>query len=403
MTPHPLLKKWQELGISYPIGAEETGIPKSTLYGFLHGEKYFGEKKSPEPIIRAYLESRRPSLKINSKPMLNKLFGMGLSVKEAAPALGLSTGELYRYLVNGKWPNQKLVDAFLKYLADQKEGIKKKMITKISLGAEHLSAFGLKRDPFTNEMEGEDDILDLAEIRKAEKKIMSAVDKNGWVAVTGAVGSGKTTLLKKIERRLVRQKNVIVVRPRVIEKQFLGASHICESILQDLGTHVGVHRTLEHKARLVGRALEETYRAGGKVVIVIDEAHLLRPDALLALKRIYEIEFGFKKLLTLVLVGQPLLARTLKGNFELSEVSQRVDLFEMGSMNGAVGQYVQHKLERAGNGQGLFDSSAFKAIRERADTPLSVNNLAAAALISAWDLGEKVVSGEIVRGIPGSF
>ena len=166
------------------------------------------------------------------------------------------------------------------------------------------------------------------------------------------------------------------------------------------------HRTLEYKARLVGRTLEEAYRDGKKVVIVIDEAHLLRPEALLALKRIYEFEIGFKKLLSIILVGQQGLARQLKSNFELAEVSQRVDLYELGSLNGAVGAYIEHKLSRAGlNGadKDIFDRAALKAIGDRADTPLSVNNLAALALITAHDLSEKHVTGEIVKGIQGSF
>ena len=404
-TSHALLKEWRALGISYRIGAEEMGVPASVLHGFLHGLKRLGQRSNPEPVIRAYLESKKPDLRVESKPMLNKLFGLGLQIKDAADALKISKGDLYRYLTLGRWPNQETVDRFEKYLETEKERRRKKMLTKMALGEEHFKHFGLDRDPFTNEMESSEDILDLREISRAEKKILTAVDKNGWVAVTGPVGSGKTTLLKKIEGRLAKRKDVILVRPRIIEKQYLGASHVCDSILEDLGTSsVSSHRTLEHKARLVGRTLEEAYRDGRKVGVLIDEAHLLRPEALLALKRIYEFEIGFKKLLAIVLLGQTRLARLLKSNFELSEVSQRVDLYELGALNGAIGSYLEHKLSRAGmNGKEIFDKSALKAMAERADTPLSVNNLAAAAMIAAWDLGEKVVCGEIVKGIQGSF
>jgi type II secretory pathway predicted ATPase ExeA len=162
------------------------------------------------------------------------------------------------------------------------------------------------------------------------------------------------------------------------------------------------HRTLEYRARLVGRTLEEAYKDNRRVVVLIDEAHLLRPDALLALKRLYEFEIGFKKLLSIILIGQDGLARQLRTNFNLTEVSQRVDLYEIGSLNGSLGAYVRHKLERAGAGRDIFDNSAFKAIGERHDTPLLVNNIAAAALVAAHDLGEKHVTGDIVRSIQGS-
>jgi len=404
---HSLLKDWRKLGISYRIGAEETGIPRSVLYGFLHGQKKLGQRSNPEPIIRAYLESKRPALVVETPPMAKELFGLGLTVKQAAEALKLPKGDLYRYLAQGKWPNQQTVDAFRVWLDQSKERGKKKMLTKISLTEEVLYNFGLKRDPFTNEMESTEDIFDMRELARAEKKILIAAEKNGWVAVTGPVGSGKTTLLKRVEARLAKKKEIVIIKPRIIEKQYLGASHVCDSILQDMGTNaVLTHRTLEYKARLVGRTLEEAYRDGKKVVIVIDEAHLLRPEALLALKRIYEFEIGFKKLLSIILVGQQGLARQLKSNFELAEVSQRVDLYELGSLNGAVGAYIEHKLSRAGlNGadKDIFDRAALKAIGDRADTPLSVNNLAALALITAHDLSEKHVTGEIVKGIQGSF
>lgn len=407
---HPLFAEWRELRISYRIAAEETGISKSVICGFLRGQRNLGRRSNPEPILRAYIESKKPSLAVASQPLAKKLFGLGLTVKDAVAGLAglkISKGDLYRYLSQGRWPNQETLDTFRKWLDDQKERRKKKMLTKISLTEEVLDHFGLKRDPFTNEMESAEDIFDMRELSRAEKKILVAVDKNGWAAVTGEVGSGKTTLLKRIEQRLSRRKDVVIVKPRIIEKQYLGASHVCDSILQDLGTHMVLsHRTLEHKARLVGRTLEEAYRDGKKVVVLIDEAHLLRDEALLALKRIYEFEIGFKKLLSIVLLGQIALARRLKSNFNLGEVSQRVDLYELGNLNGAVGAYIEHKLSRAGlNGAGreIFDKAALRALGERGDTPLSVNNLASLALITAHDLSEKHVTAEIVKGIQGGL
>lgn len=404
-TPHPLLKRFLALKISWAQAASEIGMAKSTLHAFLKGRKV---THNHAPAVSAWIKSKQQErTTIKTKPMLRSLFALGLGVHEAADAMRLPRSESYRILNTGEWPDEKTLKHFQLWLTNQKEKGGKKMLTKISLPEEALEHWGLRRDPFTNEMEASEDILDLKDLRAAERKILNAVDKNGWVAVTGPVGSGKTILLKKVEGRLAGKKDVVIVKPRIIEKQYLGASHVCDSILEDLGTSSVLHRaTLEHKARLVGRTLEEVYRDGKRVVILIDEAHLLRPEALLALKRIYEFEVGFKKLLSIVLVGQSRLARELKSNFELAEVSQRVDLYELGSLNGAVGQYLLHKLSRAGlNGASaeIFDKSAIKAIQERADTPLSVNNLASAALLSAWDVSEKHVTGEIVKGIQGGF
>ena len=407
---HTLLKEWRALGISYRIGAEETGIPRSVLHGFLHGDKRLGQRSNPEPVIRAYLESKKPSLEVTSEPLAKKLFGLGLTVKDAAAGmhpLKISKGDLYRYLALGKWPNQATVDVFRKWLEKERDRRKIKMLTKVTLHEEELKHYGLKRDPFTNEMESEEDILDTKDLQRAEKKILTAIAKNGWVAVTGDVGSGKTTLIKKIKGRVAGKKEIVLIEPRTIEKQYLGAGHLCLAILRDLGMeHIASRQDLESKARLVAYSLQEAARDGKKVVILIDEAHLLRNDALLALKRLYEFESGFKKLLSLILVGQISLAQRLRSDPGLREVSQRVDLYELGGLNGAIGAYLEYKLSRAGlNGSAadLFDKDALKAISARADTPLLVNNLAAAALLKAFDYDEKRVSAEIVKAVQGSF
>lgn len=395
-----LLARFTAAGVSYTVAARDMGIARSSLHRALHR----GDPKT-ETVIKQWLAARRARSFYRTGRQMGLLQKNGITIAEAAAGLGVGAVELGQKLSSGEWNDEAEFRRFQKWIEDKKEGGKKKMLTKITLPEEVLEFFALKRDPFSNEMEGQDDILDTKELGRAEKKILNAVDKGGWIAVTGPVGSGKSTLIKKVKAKLARRRDVAIVEPRTLEKQYLGASHVCDSILQDLGTaSVLTHRTLEHKARLVGRTLEEAYKDNRHVIVLIDEAHLLRPDALLALKRIYEFEIGFKKLLSLVLVGQESLARQLKTNFTLTEVSQRVDLYEIGSLNGSLGAYVQHKLDRAGcAGRELFDRSAYKEIGRHWDTPLMVNNVAAAALLRAHDLGQKTVNAEIVGLVQGGY
>lgn len=395
-----LLADFTETGVSYTVVAKDMGLARSTLHKTLRRNDPLAANTR---IVKQWLATRRARSFYKTGRQMGLLQKNGFTTAECAGALGVAAVELQKSLESGEWKDEAEFRRFQKYIDDRKEGGKKKMLTKITLPEEVLEYFHLARDPFSNEMEGQDDILDTKELGRAEKKILNAVDKGGWIAVTGPVGSGKSTLLKKIKAKLARRRDVAIVEPRTLEKQFLGASHVCDSILQDLGTaSVLTHRTLEHKARLVGRTLEEAYKDNRRVIVLIDEAHLLRPDALLALKRIYEFEIGFKKLLSIILIGQESLARQLRTNFQLTEVSQRVDLYEIGSLNGSLGAYVQHKLDRAGGaGRELFDRSAYKEIGKHWDTPLMVNNVAAAALLRAKDLGEKVVNGEIVGLVQG--
>lgn len=396
-----IAREMKRLGLSFGVVAIGTGLARSSIHRIA---KDWRANQTQAKIVESFLQQQEQSgAEVVKKDLRARFFPAGGNVAVAASTLREPLDDLIKGINLGAWRDQELLEKVEEYIAELQEAKKKKMITKISVPEEILDHYGLRRDPFTNEMDDDSDILDTRYFKEAEKKIMNAIDKNGWVAVTGRVGSGKSTLIKKVEQRLQRDRRKhVVVKPRTIEKQYLRASHVCDSILGDLGVYLpSGMRTLEGKARVVGRTLEEQYRDGCKVILLIDEAHLLANDALLALKRLFEIEIGFKKLLSIVLVGQDVLARRLKTDFTISEVSQRVDLYEMSGLNGSTGAYIRHKLEKAGASKEIFDNSAIKAIADSADTPLSVNNLAATALIGAHDLGQKQVDGALVKSIQG--
>lgn len=340
----------------------------------------------------------------------------GLSLRAVALRLAVPTSTLALYLRTGTEPKRHYgLSQRLTQLLDPrnpKPGTRTlspkedPMLTKLSLPSEVYKHFGLSRDPFTAELDSVEDIYESRALKRAERKTLDAIDRAGWVAVTGPVGSGKTTLLKKIEARLLDRKDVDLIRPQTLEKQYLSAGGICDALLEDLGHPTQRKGQLEYKARAVGEMLRNHYRAGRKPVLIIDEAHLLRVEAILALKRLYEFEVGFKKLLAIVLVGQDSLARLLKTNVQLAEASQRIDLYEVETMKESLSAYLTHKLARAGaNGSAetIFAPAAVKLMRERAETPLEINNLAAYALYTAYEFSETTVTADIVRDLKRSF
>jgi type II secretory pathway predicted ATPase ExeA len=402
---NPPREAFEKTGLSYAIAAEEINVPRGTLYEFVVNgivprmARYANLPKRFDDWLESAKKTRG---RVKDAPLARVAFRRGIKEKELADLSGINSRVLWHGLHTGVWPDlktKKAAENTIQTIVDRRE--EKKMITKVSLSEEVLEHWALTRDPFTNEMEESDDILETRDLARAEKKIIVAVEKNGWLAITGPVGSGKSTLLKKVEGRLAKRKDVVIVKPRTVEKQYLGASGICDAILEDLGVTWSKSHRLEIRARYVGSHLEDAFRDGKKIVLLIDEAHLLTKDALLALKRFYEFEVGFKKLLAIVLVGQAALARRLKSDYELAEVSQRVDLYEMGSLNGAMGSYLRHKLERAGCTKEIFEPAALKAMSRKVDTPLAVNNLAAAALIAGQDLGEKQITTQIIEAVQG--
>ncbi|HWP58989.1 MAG TPA: AAA family ATPase [Candidatus Acidoferrales bacterium] len=343
--------------------------------------------------------------------MFKRLAGLGITFATAAEALGIRPSILYRALHQGEWPNRETLQQFENYLKLQKELRRKKMITKKSLTDEVLQNFGLKRDPFTDEIASEEDLKETKQTRQALAKMQGAVTKHGWFALTGPKGSGKTQILKRFRSWLKSRKGVVLVEPNTVEGQYLGPSGLCDAIMRGLGAVYNEHGRLEQRGYELRLAVQAAQASGVKIVVLIDEAHLLRDDVLLACKRLYELDRQFGKPIAFILVGQDKLAARLKTNMELSEVAQRVDLFELGGLNGELGAYIEHKLERAGlNGASadVFDKSAIREMSARlkqvtGDTPLAANNLAAAAMIVAHELGEKKITAETIRNIPMSF
>jgi len=407
-----LLDEFYKTGISWRVAAQEMGISRTVLHEFLRGRRP-ALKKNPRPAIEAWLAAKRKqgAALVKTATMFKKLAGLGITFVVCAEALGIRSNVLYRALHQGEWPNRATLERFENYIQQQKDLRRKKMITKKSLSEEIVRERGLARDPFTDEIVSEEDLKDTKQSRQGLAKMQGVVKKHGWVALTGPKGSGKTEILKKFRGWLKTQKSIVLVEPNTVEGQYLGPSGLCDAIMRALGADYDEHSRLEQRGYQLRLAVQAAQASGVKIVVLIDEAHLLRDDVLLALKRLYELDRNFGKPIAFVLVGQEKLATRLKTNMELSEVAQRVDLFELGGLNGELGAYIEHKLERAGlNGASaeLFDKSAIREMSARlkqvtGDTPLAANNLAAAALIVAHDLGHKIITAETIRSIPMSF
>lgn len=392
------------------MAAREIAISHTVLHEFLHGKRP-ALKKNPGPAIRAWIATKRAKrgAAFKTRPMLKKLAGNGILIVEAAEALGLRPPVLYRALTTGEWPTREMAEAFEKYLAREKEG-RKRMLSKADLTREILESYGFKRNPFPDELGGPEDIFENRNFASVVKAGERVITEGGWLVITGTTGTGKTVLLKKLRSKFAGRKDIVISQPQTLEKQHLGASGLCDALLEDLGATWSKGQRLELRARRVGEALRQAYAEGRRVILLIDEGHLLTDDSLLALKRFFEIEVGFKKLLSIVLIGQEELASRLSTNVKLAEVTQRCKIIEMAGLNGFFAQYLRFKLDLAGaNGKEIFDSSALKAIHEKMGkagrffTPQSLNNLAGAALRTAWDLRQKTITGDIIRAIPGNF
>jgi len=275
--------------------------------------------------------------------------------------------------------------------------------------------FKLFRDPFVDDVQKPDDVFMSTEHRYVREAMFMTAKLGGFLAVVGECGAGKTILRRDLIDRIQRETlPITVIQPRIIDKGRLTAGAICESIISDISQE-RPKQSLEAKARQIEKLLMGSSRAGNAHVLIIEEAHDLSIKTLKFLKRFWELEDGFKKLLAIILVGQPELQSMLneRVNWEAREVIRRCEIVQLMPLDGNLEQYIALKFDRMNiDHKSLFDNSAYDAIRQRlsfrqrgVDTvtsmmyPLVVNNCVVKALNLAADIGAKKVNGEIISEV----
>lgn len=273
--------------------------------------------------------------------------------------------------------------------------------------------FGIFRDPFVEDVQGPEDVFLAADQRYIREAMFSTAKHGGFLAVVGESGAGKTVLRRDLVDRVQRDSQLIVlIQPRLIDKGTLTAGAICEAIIDDLRPGEKVKRSLEGKARQVERLLKDSSRAGNAHALLIEEAHDLSIQTLKFLKRFWELEDGFKKLLSIILVGQPELKTKLdeRTNYEAREVIRRCEVAELVPLGRNLEEYLTLKFKRVSKRlDELFERDAFDAMRARLTRqkaggksvsmvyPLVVNNLVTNALNLAAEIGADKVGADVIK------
>jgi type II secretory pathway predicted ATPase ExeA len=282
------------------------------------------------------------------------------------------------------------------------------------LSAEARSQFRLTRNPFVHDVNGPDDVFLSGDQRYVRDSMYQAAKHGGFVAIVGESGSGKSTLRRDLIERVHRDNEPIIpISPETKDKTMLTTAHICHAIVATLSQE-SLKISHEAQARQIQRILEGSMRSGNSHVLVIEEAHDLSVTTLKYLKRFWEIEFGFRKLLGIVLIGQPELADLLdeRKNYAAREVIRRCEVARLAPLNGQLEAYLKHKFTRVGvDVDTVFEADAYDAIRQRLTItrankhveshvyPLVVQNLCARAMNQAVDLGFAKVNAELIRRI----
>lgn len=286
------------------------------------------------------------------------------------------------------------------------------LLRKQSLTPAAKQVFGLARDPF-GDIHNSDEVFMTPASRYVREALRQTARHGGFVAVSGESGAGKSTLRKDlIEWLTVNHAQTIVIEPYVlgmedndIKGKTLKSAHIAEAILAAVAPGQSIKRSQDARFRQVHEALRESHRSGNRHVLMIEEAHSLPIPTLKHLKRFYELEDGFSKLLGIVLIGQTELSNKLdERDPRVREVVQRCELIKLLPFDNELEGYLQHRLQLAGKKLDQFmDLDAVEALRKKLTGsnhsvlyPLAINNVLTAALNEAAAIGIPQLTAELI-------
>jgi general secretion pathway protein A len=220
----------------------------------------------------------------------------------------------------------------------------------------------------------------------------------GFVLLTGDIGAGKTTICRCFLAQIPPNCHVAYIfNPKLSVLELLQS--ICEEFHITLkATHTGTP-TVKDYIDALNAFLLQSHAAGQSSVLIIDEAQNLAADVLEQLRLLTNLETNERKLLQIVLIGQPEL-RDMLARPELEQLAQRVVArFHLDALSPAeTHQYIGHRLRVAGQTGALpFDEKALQRIHQLArGVPRRINLLCGRALLGAWATGESRVNRKVV-------
>ena len=252
----------------------------------------------------------------------------------------------------------------------------------------YLEQFGLDEPPFRITPHTEF-FFDGAERGATLEALAYAVlHDEGIVKLSGEVGSGKTMLCRMLMERLPSEVETIY-----LATPSLARDEILHAIADDLELKLPERRSVA--LRELQEHLITLYGAGRRVVILIDEAHVMPEDTLEQVRLLSNLESSRHKLLQIVLFGQPELDATL-AKASLRQLRDRIThSFRMRPLAAAeVAKYLAFRMRAAGyRGPDVFAPRAANRIARASDgLTRRINILADKSLLAAYSEGAHAVT-----------
>lgn len=262
------------------------------------------------------------------------------------------------------------------------------------LRAMYAAYFGLSHDPFS--IAPDPRFLFMSERhREALAHLVYGLGgAGGFVLLTGEIGAGKTTVCRCFLEQVPRRCNVAYIfNPKLTATELLRT--ICDEFHIPYGQAGRAGEpTVKDYLDPLNEYLLRTHAVGQNNILIIDEAQNLSAEVLEQLRLLTNLETRERKLLQIVLIGQPEL-RAMVARPDLEQLAQRVIArYHLDALTPAeTAQYIGHRLAVAGlRGPAPFDGQAVRRIHELTrGIPRRINLLCDRALLGAYARGQSRV------------
>jgi len=215
--------------------------------------------------------------------------------------------------------------------------------------------------------------------------LVSIKHSEGFIKIVGEVGTGKTLICRKLLSMLRDSCYTCYIPNPYLSPDELKA-FLASEIRADVTPDMPNHQLL----LAIYRRLLQLARKGKQVVLVVDEAQAMPRETIESLRLLTNLETEKRKLLQIVLLGQPELD-TLLDRPDLRQLKQRIVFSEYLRPYSTLGtrRYLKHRLVAAGNNASLFSPSAeWLLAKASGGVPRLINIIAHKALLVAYGKGD---------------
>ncbi|WP_461210034.1 AAA family ATPase [Desulfocurvus sp. DL9XJH121] len=257
-----------------------------------------------------------------------------------------------------------------------------------------FEALGLDRNPFSMAADTQGYFHTDTTKQILDELSFGILSRKGFLLLTGEVGVGKTSLLYQLLRRL-EHENLVT---SWIFNTMLNKEELLHAIARDFGLDAPKSANVAQLIDLLQGYLVEQNAQDKNCAIIVDEAHNLSLPAMEALRMLSNLEVSGRKLVQILLVGQPELKERLDEQ-KLRQLRSRISIFkDLRAFDlEETGRYVNFKLSSASSQFRLTGAPLKLLFRATCGNTRMINLIMERALYAAVAFGESDFTVKVLR------